>query len=95
MKKEFIPGQWYKGQSNSRYIKFSRLQPQGGYNRVYYTEFINTDPFGNITHSARSDWWANTELEEYALDHPVSQEELLKILPEGHPDRVTQEYPIY
>ena len=90
MKKEFIRGQWYKGEANNHYIKFSHIESKGHYNRVYYTESIY-----DHQHFFGVDWWANDHFERYALDNPVSRDELIAILPQNHPDGQSQEYQIY
>jgi len=89
--KEFIKGKWYRGCEDSNYIKFSHLEDGGSYNRVYYTEMYDHDEYSVVNNH-----WANTDMENYALKHPATYEELLKILPEGHPDLIqTQQYEIY
>jgi hypothetical protein len=95
MKKQFISGKWYKGQPQNRYIKFSHIEAKGSYNRVFYTECAYTDSLDGVKYSNGIDWWANTQFEEYALDHPVSREELIGLLPEGHPDLINEIYSIY
>lgn len=91
MKKEFIEGKWYRGNEGCNYIKFSHLEDCGGYNKIYYTEMHDHGEYSVI-----DDNWANTSMEKYALDHPATIEELIKILPPGHPDlNQTPQYEIY
>jgi hypothetical protein len=79
---EFIKGKWYKGQSNDYYIKFSHLENYAsGYNYICYTERCYQKRYKKEEGS-----WANTEFEIYALNNPVTLEELQKFLPKGHPD---------
>ena len=85
MVKEFEIGKWYKGQSNDYYIKFSHLEDSGTYNSIYYTERCYQKRYMKQKNSWANSW-TNNEFEIYALNHPVTLEELQKFLPKGHPD---------
>lgn len=95
MKKQFISGNWYKGRMQNDYIKFSHIESRGTYNRVHYTECVDINPGGYVKYSNYADWWANSDFEKFALSNPVSREELIGLLPEGHPDLITEIYSIY
>jgi hypothetical protein len=95
MRKKFIQGKWYKG-SHEYYMKFDRKVNGGGFNRLYSTEQITVRPNGSIGHHRGEDYWANSDFERVALEYgPLSAKELADILPENHPDRVTEYYQIY
>jgi hypothetical protein len=81
---EFVKGNWYKGADDDKYIKFSHLVPRGSYNELHHTEEIY-----NKIHSYTIDYWANTNLEEFALNNPVDLWEIQQYLPEDHPDLIT------
>ncbi len=89
MEKEFIEGKWYKGRPDSCYIKFHHIEKCKGYNKIWYNERVGEK-------LKYMDYWASNDLEKYALSHPVTQKELIKLLPKGHPD-LNQEpqYEIY
>lgn len=78
----FEKGKWYKGEKNDFYIKFSHLETKEGYNAIYCLE----DFRGNVYSKKLRYCWANSEFERFALNNPVTIEELRKFLPEGHPD---------
>lgn len=80
----FIPGEWYNGGS-SRYMKFSHIVRKPDYNILYFTEEITRGK-----HKVIADYWANTEMEKYALTHPVSSEEISEFLPDGHSDKISK-----
>lgn len=82
---KFIEGNWYKGSENNYYIKFSHIDERNGYNRIYYTEKCNTNS-GSMKHTVINDYWASVPLENFALNNPVTLDELKKILPSDHPD---------
>ena len=81
----FEVGKWYKGTRNDDYFKFlSKTFVKGtssDYNRICYTERC----FGG-KYEITSQSISNNNFEKCALSNPVTQEELQKILPEGHPD---------
>jgi hypothetical protein len=79
---EFIKDKWYKGEKNNYYIKFSHMEIKNGYNKIYYNESYYT----NRGWESKQDYWAHTQLEKFALNNPVTIEELRKILPKDHPD---------
>jgi hypothetical protein len=81
MVNKFIKGKWYKGEKNDYYIKFSHLEDQTYYNRIYASEYINRGVY-----KKEPTKWANTEFEIYALKNPVTIEELRLFLPKNHPD---------
>ena len=88
---EFIKGNWV-GDGTGSYLKFDRLEKCRGYNKVCGTEYINSDG----KYYNHSYYWANTQMELYALKTPVNIEELRKFLPEGHPDLNNEpQYEIY
>ena len=83
MEKEvkFEVGNWYKIRENE-FIKFSRIENYIDYNKIYYSEIINK------TFIKKNDYIASKSLEKYALNNPVSIEEIQQYLPEGHPDKI-------
>jgi len=81
---KFIVGKWYKG-NNDCYIKFNKLENCKSYNRVWYSEKIVEGIY-----SLKYDYWANIEMEEFALKNPVNLEEIQKYLPEGHIDKKSE-----
>ena len=63
MKKEVIPGKWYKGEANNKYIKFSHLVSKGHYNAIYYTEEVESNG-EDLIHKVIDDYWASNRLEK-------------------------------
>lgn len=80
--KEFVVGQWYRGFDKDYFIKFKSIEKRETYNCVYYSEKIQNGEF-----FIENNYWANTEMENNALNNPVSLEELFDFLPKDHPDR--------
>lgn len=92
---DFVKGNWYKGSDRDLYIKVSYFEQCDGYKRIYYTEKVSNYG-GKYTHDYKDDYWASIYLEGFALSNPVTQEELITVLPQGHPDlNINQSYEIY
>lgn len=87
IKSKFEVGKWYKGEVDNYYIKFSDITKEKKYNKIWYTEKIS-----NGKHIIAKDYWSNNEFEEFALENPVSLEEIQKYLPAGHPDLIKEEF---
>ena len=79
---ELIEGNWYKGQKDNYYIKFSHYKQSGEYKMMYYTESFSLLQGWE----KEKDYWCNNDLEKFALNNPVTIEELHEILPKDHPD---------
>jgi hypothetical protein len=79
---EFEVNKWYKGEKDNKYIKFSHFEQYTGYKRIYFTERYDISS-GWVK---VNDYWANNQLEKFALNNPVTIEELHRILPKDHPD---------
>jgi hypothetical protein len=89
---DFIINNWYKGTKNSKYIKFSHYEQCDGYKRIYFSERYDS----NVGWKKINDFWASNDLEKFALNNPVTMEELQRILPKDHPDsNQTNNYEIY
>ncbi len=85
---QLVEGKWYSRQHYSKdFIKFKYLEIVNGlntkYNRVHYSELIE---YGK--HSYTSNYWSNDEMEKYALENPVTLEEIQQYLPNSHVDKI-------
>lgn len=75
MENKFIECNWYEIISGD-YIKFTKLEENVGYNKLFYEERIN---MGN--HIYVTDYIASNDIEKYALSHPVDISYISKVLP--------------
>ncbi len=85
---QFVEEKWYRRMDYSKdFIKFKYLEIDCGlstkYNKVHYSELIE---YGK--HNYTSNYWANTEMARYALENPVSLEEIQQYLPDNHVDKI-------
>jgi len=74
---KFIKGNWYQKGKVNGYFKFSHIVKELGYNEIWYTEVYHSD----CGHFFKDDFIANNSMELYALNNPVSYEQIMKMDP--------------
>lgn len=90
----FEVGKWYKGQKNNYYFKFLHLERGGEFNKIFYTERIYSNKYEKVEIN-NFDYITNNDFEVYALNNPVTIEELQRLLPKNHPDLLTKIYEVW
>lgn len=90
---KFIDGKWYKGEINDFYFKYLQLESLENYNRIHYSERIfkareKGNHLGWKGFEKINSYISNTQMENFALNNPVSLSEIQEFLPKGHPDEI-------